>query len=111
MKGKVIGTPYTASSATVPISVRTTEYGISRNGVISDLNLDIGDHFVKLGFWTEDSNHLLTRNFYAVTDGSDTNYFLTNPFATGFKQKFDTQTTQFYLQDTLELGSSHLTLV
>ncbi len=98
-------TPYTASSATVPISVRTTEYGISRNGVISDLNLDIGDHFVKLGFWAEDSNHVLTRNFYAVTDGSDTNYFLTNPFATGFKQKFDTQTTQFYLQDTLELGA------
>lgn len=103
-------TPYSPTSKTDPISIRTTEYEINRSGLISDLNMDIGMHFIKAGFWLENSDHTLTRNFYAATDGSDKNYFLRNPFSTGFKQNFDTATTQFYVQDTVELLNGALAL-
>ena len=93
-------TPYTPSSAAVPISIRTTEYSISRDGIISDLSVDVAGHTVAAGFWGERSDHLLTRNFYAVDGPVDDNHFLSNPMSTGFKQNFKTTTTQFYLQDT-----------
>ncbi|MFZ6658948.1 TonB-dependent receptor [Undibacterium sp. TJN19] len=96
-------TPYNASSPTMPISIRTTEYAISRDGLISDLNWDIGQHEISAGFWTERSNHTLTRNFYAASGPYDTNYFLSNPISTGFKQQFYTATTQMYLQDSMSM--------
>ncbi|MDB5909324.1 MAG: tonB-dependent Receptor Plug domain protein [Massilia sp.] len=101
-------TPYTPSSATMPISIRTTEYSIGRDGVVSDLAWDFGAHTIAAGFWGERSLHTLTRNFYAVTGPEDTNHFLSNPMATGFKQEFTTTTTQFYLQDTIALMDGRL---
>jgi iron complex outermembrane receptor protein len=96
-------TPYTASSPTMPISIRTTEYSIGRDGLVSDLNWELGSHSVSAGFWGERSLHTLTRNFYAVTGPDNTDFFLTNPTSTGFKQDFTTTTTQFYLQDAIAL--------
>jgi iron complex outermembrane recepter protein len=93
-------TPYQASSPTMPISIRTTEYSIGRDGIVNDLNLDWGHHSIAAGIWGERSLHRLTRNFYAVSGPEDTNHFLRNPFKTAFKQDFTTTTTQFYLQDT-----------
>jgi iron complex outermembrane receptor protein len=93
-------TPYNASSATMPISIRTTEYSIGRDGVIADLNWQAGSNTVTAGFWGERSIHRGTRNYYAVTGPDDTNHFLSNPMSTAFKQEFNTVTTQFYLQDT-----------
>jgi iron complex outermembrane receptor protein len=103
-------TPYTPSSATVPISIRTTEYTIGRDGIVSDLSLELANHTVKLGFWGERSLHTLTRNFYAATGPEDTNHFLSNPTSTGFKQDFTTTTTQFYIEDTVSLLADQLTL-
>lgn len=103
-------TPYNASSATVPISIRTTEYSIGRDGVTSDLTWDIGNHTVNAGFWAERSLHTLTRNFYAVVDGSYQDHFLSNPSSTGFKQDFTTTTRQFYLQDSLALMDGKMTV-
>jgi len=96
-------TPYTPSSATVPISIRTTEYTISRDGATADLTWDFGSHTVNAGVWGERSKHVLTRNFYAVKDGTYIDGFLSNPMATGFKQDFVTDTRLFYVQDTLSL--------
>jgi len=93
-------TPYNASSATVPISIRTTEYSIGRDGIITDLSWEIAGNNIVGGFWAERSNHTLTRNYYAVTGPQDDNYFLSNPTTTVFKQDFNTVTTQFYVQDT-----------
>ena len=97
-------TPYTPSSATVPISIRTTEYAIGRDGLLTDLSWEFGQHTVSAGFWGERSLHTLTRNFYAVTGPEDTNHFLSNPMTTGFKQDFTTTTTQFYVQDAFALS-------
>ncbi|MBA5608304.1 TonB-dependent receptor [Duganella sp. FT3S] len=93
-------TPYQASSPTVPISIRTTEYSIGRDGLVNDLNVEWGAHTIAAGIWGERSLHRLTRNFYAINGPEDTNHFLSNPFKTAFKQDFTTTTTQFYLQDT-----------
>jgi iron complex outermembrane receptor protein len=103
-------TPYTPTSATMPISIRTTEYDIDRNGVLADWTWEGHGHTVAAGFWGERNDHTLTRNFYAVTGPNDTNYFLSNPMSTGFQQDFKTTTTQFYLQDTIALLAERLTL-
>ena len=101
-------TPYTPTSATMPISIRTTEYKINRDGVTSDLTVYAGNHTINGGFWAERSLHTLTRNFYAVNGPQDTNFFLSNPISTGFKQDFTTTTTQLYLQDTISLLADSL---
>jgi iron complex outermembrane receptor protein len=96
-------TPYTPSTNGVPISVRTTEYSIGRDGLIADLTWDFGQHSINAGVWAERSLHTLTRNFYDANGPQDMNSFLTNPTSTGFKQDFTTTTTQFYAQDTVSL--------
>lgn len=96
-------TPYTASSPTMPISIRTTEYAINRDGVLADWSWEGGGHTVTAGFWAERNLHTLTRNFYAVDGPADRNSFLSNPMSTGFKQDFTTTTTQYYVQDTIAL--------
>lgn len=103
-------TPYRASSPTMPISIRTTEYSIGRDGVISNLSWEAGSHTVNAGFWGERSLHLLTRNFYAVTGSGDTNVFLSNPMTTAFKQDFTTTTTQFYIEDNVSLLDGKLNI-
>ena len=103
-------TPYTASATGAPIAIRTTEYAIDRNGVIADVSWDVGQHAINAGVWAERSAHTLTRNFYNASGPQDTNYFLTNPFFTGFKQDFSTTTTQFYAQDTMSLMADQMKL-
>ena len=103
-------TPYQASTNGIPISIRTTEYSISRNGILSDLTWELGQHTVNAGFWAERSLHTLSRNYYDVTGGQDTNYFLSNPTSVVFKQNFVTDTTQFYAQDTVNLMDNKLKL-
>jgi iron complex outermembrane receptor protein len=112
-------TPYTASPGTIsapgattglglPISIRTTEYGINRSGWVNDLTWNSGNNTVNGGFWYEKSYSTLARNYYAVSGPSDTNYFLTNPFKTDFDQTFVTTTSQFHIQDTLALMDGKL---
>lgn len=96
-------TPYSASSATVPIAIRSSEYDISRRGFIVDLGWDWGMHAFRGGLWGETNDHVFLRNFYAVSDGADTGYFLSNPSSTAFRQEFSTETRQLYLQDTISM--------
>lgn len=103
-------TPYQASPSGVPISLRTTEYEISRSGLIADLSWESELHSVNAGFWVEDSNHSLMRNYYNVNGAQDMNYFLSNPFMTAFRQNFNTKTTQFYAQDTMSFMNDKLKL-
>ncbi len=103
-------TPYQISSPSIPISIRTSEYGVHRDGLISDLSWTIGRHLLDGGFWIERNRHDLTRNYYAVTGPQDSNYFLSDPFLTGFAQLFHVRTEQFYLQDTMLLLDDKLKL-
>jgi iron complex outermembrane receptor protein len=98
------------TDANNPISLRTTEYSIGRDGVTSDVTWELGDHTIAAGLWGERNNHTASRNYYGVTGPADTMYFLSKPFATDWKQNFITTTSQYYLQDTLALMDGKLKL-
>ena len=101
-------TPYVATNAANPLSIRTTEYRINRNGIMADASLELGNHTVTFGAWGERSDHTGTRAYYAVIGPADTMYYLSNPFQIDWKQNFITTTSQFYLQDSLALMDGKL---
>ncbi|HEY0231153.1 MAG TPA: TonB-dependent receptor [Dokdonella sp.] len=103
-------TPYVPSSASVPISLRTTEYGIDRDGVVAALTYELGMHTLEGGLWYEDSHHTAQRNYYFINGPVDDNYFFHDPDIRQFFQRFHTETRQFYLQDTMRLLDDKLTI-
>ena len=102
------GTPYVASPNGVPMSIRTTEYDIQRGGAFSSLNAEIGDHEVTLGIWYEHNDFNQARRFYAyeslTNPGRDHTKFQRNPFFTQWEFDFNTDTLQYYVQDTMTFG-------
>ncbi|HYD78547.1 MAG TPA: TonB-dependent receptor [Paucimonas sp.] len=103
-------TPYTPTSPAMPLSIRATEYRISRNGVVATAKWEAGNHALEAGYWGEANNHDLFRNFYPVTGPEDTLRFLSDPFATAYYQVFHTRTAQFHLQDTMSFLDDALTV-
>lgn len=95
-------TPYLASPDGTPISVRTTEYGIHRWGVVSNAEMELGDHLIKAGVWFEDNDFDQARRFYAASASAVPSVykFPSNPFATQWQYAFNTKTAQFSLSDT-----------
>jgi iron complex outermembrane receptor protein len=105
-------TPYTASSATMPISIRTTEYGINRSGLNSALSINAGSHDIKTGVWLETNYFGQARRFYAINSATDvpSPYVMpSNPALTQWQYQFKTTTEQFFLADTWH-ASEHLTV-
>jgi iron complex outermembrane receptor protein len=100
--------PYVPAGYPDPIAMRSTEYSIERNGLILDYSLDLENHAITAGFWSEDNQHGLQRVFYAVNSPDSGDRFLSNSFLTVFKQKFHTTTHQFYTADTMEVISDTL---
>ncbi|GAA0724771.1 TonB-dependent receptor [Dokdonella soli] len=103
-------TPYAPSSPTVPISIRTTEYGINRTGAIASLTYETGIHHFEGGVWYENSDHTLQRNYYGITGPVDDSHFLHAPTKRAFYQQFNTVTRQFYAQDTMHFLDGALTV-
>lgn len=101
-------TPYVASPDGTPISMRTTEYGINRYGVVSSLTLSLYDHTIEAGYWYENNNFHQARRFYAMKDDAPRGdlSFPTNPFYTQWEYKFLTLTNVFHLEDTWQLTDS-----
>ncbi len=109
------GTPYRVSpNATVagattdnsPLSIRTTEYNIDRTGVLGSATWEIGSHTINGGFWYESNYFNQYRRFYALNRAAPNRDFLEMQGGTFFTQwayAFDTDTTQFYLQDTWDV--------
>ncbi|MBH9553738.1 TonB-dependent receptor [Inhella gelatinilytica] len=99
-------TPYTASPDGTPISVRTTEYDIDRQGWISHGTAEWGNHKVVASFWIENNRFDQARRFYASPASAVPNVyrFPTHPFRTDWVFEFDTRTQQFSLADTWTLS-------
>ncbi|UXH79001.1 TonB-dependent receptor domain-containing protein [Roseateles amylovorans] len=95
-------TPYQASPDGTPVSVRTTEYSIHRWGVVSNAEMELGDHLVRAGLWFEDNDFDQARRFYAATAARVPSVykFPSNPFLTQWQYAFNTKTAQFSLSDT-----------
>ncbi len=91
-----------------PISVRTTEYDMNRNGVLGSVKWALGDHNVEGGFWYEYNDFNQDRRFYANTRAAPrpTLEFMRNPFATQWSYTYDFETTMFYIQDSWDVNDA-----
>jgi iron complex outermembrane recepter protein len=101
-------TPYQLSPTGLPISVRTTEYDISRHGVIGGVVAGVDAFQLDAGFWFENNNFNQARRFYALENnitGSSRSArkFQRNPFRTQWEYDFKTRTRLLYLGGTYKL--------
>lgn len=103
-------TPYVPTSALIPggapISVRTTEYSISRYGVVSSLVWTLGNHSIEGGVWYENNKFNQARRYYALAangSGVTSLQFPKNPMATQWAFAFNTTTVVLHLQDTWQI--------
>nr|WP_199044853.1 TonB-dependent receptor [Dyella sp. ASV24] len=106
-------TPYVASSATVPLAMRTTDYGLDRYGGTGSLLFSLGNNDIEVGFWAENAKTNQERNYFYLTGAYDylSNFYENNePFARGFFQHYTTQTRMAYASDTIHLMDDRLTV-
>lgn len=105
-------TPYVASpnygvaGATnddAPISIRTTEYDISRYGFIASGDFRLDGHVINAGVWFEDNDFNQARRYYGLNRAAPQRSGLSmqdNAFRTDWDYDFQTTTWKFWLQDT-----------
>ncbi|SKB65218.1 TonB-dependent receptor [Luteibacter sp. 22Crub2.1] len=106
-------TPYQASSPTVPISMRTTDYGLDRYGLTSALKLSLGNNDIEVGVWGENANTNQERNFFTLSGQYTSLYTVYNdqsPFLRAFLQHYETRTRMGYAEDTIHLLDDALTI-
>ena len=86
-----------------PISIRTTEYSIERQGLVGSAKLDLGNHAIEAGFWVEQNDFNQARRFYGLARAANTRdslEFLRNPFFTQWEYDFETETRLLFVQDS-----------
>lgn len=99
-------------SPTIPMALRITSYDIERSGLNARMAYTLGSHTLEGGFWFEDSVHGAGRSFVNI-DGpiDDQRFFDSSQFAQRlFRQRFDTRTRQWFVQDTMRLFDERLTV-
>ena len=83
--------------------VRTTEYSITRGGVIANLNWEIGNHAIEAGLWYEHNRSTQHRKWYPFSAANnDLTPYDTPKAPAVFEQYaflFDTDVVQLHLQD------------
>ncbi|WP_188657849.1 TonB-dependent receptor domain-containing protein [Sphingomonas metalli] len=91
-----------------PLGFRTTEYAIDRAGNLTHVALETGINRFELGGWYETNSFDQARRFYGMGSGTtpnrDARDFQSNPYFTQWDGKYDTETLQYYVSDTLSLG-------
>lgn len=94
------------AGVTSPISVRTTEYDMSRYGGFANLTYHFGNHAIEGGLWLEKNKFNQARRFYANTRTTPNSvmHFQKNAFATQWAQNYNTETQVFHLQDTWQVN-------
>lgn len=98
-----------ATTNNAPISVRTTEYDIDRSGVFGGATLEIAAHEISLGGWYEDNDFHQARRFYGLNLAAPQRSalkFQRDPFATQWEYRFNTKTTQGYIQDVWSINDA-----
>ncbi|MFK3651208.1 TonB-dependent receptor [Lysobacter enzymogenes] len=101
---------YPNTAKEIPISIRSTNYGINRAGAMASLDWELGIHRLQGGFWYERNHHDVQRNFYFIDGPVDDDRFLNDPDRRLFFQKYVITTRQFYLQDTMSLLDGRMTV-
>lgn len=119
-------TPYVATPTGTPdqngkaiaipasVSFRTTEYLMHRGGATSDLTYETGANTLAVGAWYESNDFRQARRYYGLAAGTTPNRatldFQSNPFFTQYAGKYDTDTAQYYVSDTIKLLDNKLVL-
>ena len=102
-------TPYTPSPNGVPISIRTTEYDISRYGAFGSADAKFGINTITATAWYEHNKFNQARRFYALASrtspGRDFRDFPKNPFQTDWNFDYFTDTLEYSVQDAIDLGA------
>jgi hypothetical protein len=82
-------------------ATRTTEYAINRNGWLSTLNTEFGDHKLQAGFWLEHNRSSAYRRWYALDVNTPSSPYdrPSNPLITQYGSKIDNKVAQLHLQD------------
>ncbi|HWI86914.1 MAG TPA: TonB-dependent receptor [Sphingomonas sp.] len=102
-----------AITAPAPLSFRTTEYAIHREGAIGALTYDSGINSLKIGGWYERNHFHQARRYYGLANAAfnrDTLAFQKHPFFTQYEGDFHTNTFQYHVEDTLKLLDDTLVL-
>ncbi|WP_076073033.1 TonB-dependent receptor [Sphingomonas montana] len=101
--------PYTPTPGGSALSVRATEYDMTRGGALGNVAWEAGPNRLEVGGWYESNAFRNARRFYGLanqaTPSRNALSFQSNPFATQFDVKFDTTTAMYYVADRLELGA------
>lgn len=104
--------PASATSTTglaSPLGFRTTEYGIDRAGNQTRMALTTGANRIEIGLWYETNSFQQARRFYGMNDAASPNRnardFQANAYRTQWDGKYDTETLQYHVADTLDLGA------
>jgi iron complex outermembrane receptor protein len=104
------GTPYTPTPGGAPLSIRTTEYDLAREGIVTALTWTGDRHEINGGVWYEQNDFVQARRFYGEPSrGGPTRSFedfQTNPMLTQWEYDFDTETVVMHLQDTWSLSDA-----
>jgi hypothetical protein len=82
-------------------ATRTTEYTINRNGWLSTLNTEFGDHKVQAGLWLEHNRSSAYRRWYALDVNNPSSPYdrPANPLITQYGSEIDNKVAQIHLQD------------
>lgn len=101
------GTPYVPTPNGAPLSIRTTEYDIDRQGLVSAFSFDLGAHSLNAGLWIESNDFNQARRFYGetglVTPTRSFTEFQRNPLLTQWEYEFTTDTLQLHVQDSWQV--------
>ncbi len=104
------GTPYTPTPGGAPLSVRTTEYDLERQGIVTSVTWKVGSHEINGGLWYESNDFVQARRFYGepslTAPSRSYEDFQRNPLLTQWEYAFDTTTRVFHLQDTWAITDS-----
>ncbi len=104
------GTPYVPTPGGAPLSIRTTEYDLDRQGLISALSWTLQHHEIEGGIWYEGNDFTQARRFYGEpsrTAPSRSFYkFQRDPLQTQWEYDFETTTVVLHLQDTWALSEA-----
>ncbi|WP_245656861.1 TonB-dependent receptor [Sphingomonas asaccharolytica] len=114
-QAQAVGAALVAATGGSGLITRTTEYRIDRGGIISALNLEVGNHKIELGGWFERNSTTQYRRWYAVdinNPASSTPYIrpldAKSPLFTQYQGEARINELQLHLQDSWQVTSKLL---
>ncbi|WP_206243790.1 TonB-dependent receptor [Novosphingobium terrae] len=86
---------------------RVTQYRVDREGIVSNLRANFGNHHIEFGGWYEHNSSDNLRNWYALsaTAPTDPYHWQQNPLFTQYSFEYRTDAIQLHLEDEWKVNS------